>query len=147
MPASRALRFIDSQGVDALLAPLVPDAADRAFVRRCILEEGPIHHRGANYVLLTLMARLAEQLGVAAGPAAQPVRVPMRLPPHLVHELGDSAYPLPLATRALDELAGNDPERLDAMIDCLTDGPAQHALANVLMVNLLDGLLAAGRRD
>lgn len=35
------------------------------------------------------------------------------------------------------------PEKLDAMIDCLTDGPPPHALANVVMVALITGLTAA----
>ena len=35
-----------------------------------------------------------------------------------------------------------DQSRLEAMIDCLTDGPPQHALANVAMVTLLTEILS-----
>jgi hypothetical protein len=30
------------------------------------------------------------------------------------------------------------------MIDCVTDGPPQHALANAVMLCVLDAVLAAG---
>ena len=65
----------------------------------------------------------------------------MRLPPHLAEAAEDSHYPLRLPLDALRVLAGGDTARLDAMVDCLTDGPPQHALANVVMVSLLDRLL------
>ena len=31
-----------------LLEPWIPGATDREFVVRCILDEGPIHHRGSS---------------------------------------------------------------------------------------------------
>lgn len=140
VPASRGLSFVDEQALAAALAPLVPDAGDRAFVVRCLVGEGPIHHRGANYVLLILLARAASQRGHALL-AAEGVPVPMRLPPHLAHAADDGTYPLALPTRALRELAGGDAHSLEAMIDCLTDGPPQHALANVAMMTLIESLL------
>lgn len=143
MPASRALRFVDRPAIDALLARYTAEPGDRAFILRCILDEGPIHHRGANFVLIALLSQLLARLGNDSSELADPTSVPMRLPPHLADEIGESNYPLPLSTRALQALAGGDPAQLEAMIDCLTDGPAQHVLANVLMVNLLDRLLAA----
>lgn len=140
VPASRALRFVDGRALDAILAPLVPDATERAFVARCLVEEGPIHHRGANYVLVSLLARvLARVPGTDAPPGG--VRVPMRLPPHLEDEVEDGDFPLALPTAALGELAGGDADDLEAMVDCLTDGPPQHALANVVLVALLERLL------
>lgn len=133
--------FIDRQALDALLVPLVPDAGDREFVARCLVDEGPAHHRGANWLLLSLVGRLLERLpgeeAVAAG-----ARVPMRLPPHLQDALEAQDFPVTLPTRALAALAGDAPGRLEEMIDCLTDGPPQHALANVVMVALLDRALA-----
>jgi hypothetical protein len=65
----------------------------------------------------------------------------MRLPPHLAGTSADAAYPLALPLHALRELAGGDEARVDAMVDCLTDGPPQHALANVAMVALIEALL------
>lgn len=146
LPASRILGFVDEVQLDGWLAPLVPDAADRAFVLRCLVGEGPIHHRGANYILLALLGRAVQAHG-GLPPLQVGEAVPMRLPPHLVAGMADSAYPVQLPVRALRELAGGDNEgageRLDAMVDCLTDGPPQHALANVVMVALLEGLLPA----
>lgn len=153
VPASRALAFIDPVQLDALLQPLVADAADRSFVARCLVGEGPIHHRGANYVLIALLAKLLPPSAPTAGPAgpavpaapesAPPtdVPVPMRLPPHLADAVEDGNFPLRLPTRALLDLAGGDTGRLDAMIDCLTDGPPQHVLANVVLVTLIEQLL------
>lgn len=141
VPTSKALKFVDREALDRALESLLPDAAERAFVRRCVIEEGPIHHRGANYLLVRLLARALERTAGVDAPSEPGVEVPMRLPPHLEDEVEEGHYPLRLETRALRDLVG-DGESLDAAIDCLTDGPPQHALANVVMVALLDRLLA-----
>jgi hypothetical protein len=136
-----ATAFIDPARLDEAFQPFVPDRADRAFVLRCVLDEGPTHHRGANFVLLSLLAELAWRLGVdrpATGPS-QPF--PMRLPPHLEDEIDDDEWPLDVPESAMVALAGDDARAVDAMVDCLTDGPPQHAVANVLMVQLLDAML------
>lgn len=137
-------RFVDRERIDRLLTPWVPDDDDRAFVLRCLLDEGPAHHRGVNWILLSLLGEVAAEtrLGPAPGPQA---RVPMRLPPHLRrHEddqEDDGAYPLRLPLAPLERLAGTDERAVDAMVDCLTDGPPQHALANAAMLVLIDALL------
>lgn len=142
LPASQVLAFMDDAALDAVLAPLVPQAGDRAFVLRCLVGEGPIHHRGANYVLLQLLAQALVRAGrVPSAPAGDVAAVPMRLPPHLGPAESATDYPLPLPLKALRDLAGGDEQRLAAMVDCLTDGPPQHALANVAMVALLEVLL------
>lgn len=141
LPASRALGFIDAKQLDAWLAPLVPDAADRHFVARCLIGEGPIHHRGANYVLLALLARVLARDGLKPEADAAGEPVPMRLPPHLAADVEEGHYPLRLPLAALRDLAGGDEQQVHAMVDCLTDGPPQHALANVVMAALLDRLL------
>lgn len=140
VPASRALRFIDEGALDDVLKGLVPDKAERAFVARCLVEEGPLHHRGANYVLVSLLARVLARVP-GADAAVEGVRVPMRLPPHLEDEVEEGDFPLELPTRALRQLAGDDEDDVEAMVDCLTDGPPQHALANVVLVALLERLL------
>jgi hypothetical protein len=135
-------RFVDRPRIDRLLAPLVPDDDDRAFVLRCLLEEGPAHHRGANWVLLAL-------LGEALGPDAVPhdegeqVAIRLRLPPHLRDERDDDdgVYPLRLPLAPLRRLVGGDERAVEAMVACLTDGPPQHALANAAMVHLLAAVL------
>src|SRR5678815_1468409 len=78
--------FIDPARVDALLAGAVPDDEDRAFVVRCILGEGPVHHRGANYVLLLLLGMVVDAVGgadTAALRARGTLPVAMKVPPHL----------------------------------------------------------------
>lgn len=145
LPASQVLAFVDDAALDGALAPLVPDAGDRAFISRCLVGEGPLHHRGANYILLSLLSQvLAQRGGGPLGTAG--AAVPMRLPPHLATAVDESSYPVRLPLEALRRLAGDHPERVDAMVDCLTDGPPQHTLANVLMVTLMDALLAEERR-
>ena len=140
VPASRVLSFVDQARLAEALRPLIPDDADRAFVCRCVVGEGPIHHRGSNYVLLMLLSQLQQQLAPGA-PPPQGERVPMRLPPHLAEQVVDGNYPLQLPTAALSRLAGGDAAQLRAMVDCLTDGPPQHALANVVVVALAEQLL------
>lgn len=144
VPSSAISGFIDFAQVEALLAPYVPDPQDRAFVARCVVGEGPAHHRGANYVLLRLIGQLLERLPRADAATAQgaAIEVPLRLPPHLTRDRGPSAYPLRLPLASLHGLAAPGSPELDAMVDCLTDGPPQHALANVAMVTLLAELSA-----
>ncbi len=145
-------RFVDRKRIDRLLAPWVPDADDRAFVLRCLLDEGPAHHRGANWILLALLGELADAASHGPGPGRQ-APVPLRLPPHLRRHRRDDededgasddderTYPLRLPLVPLERLAGKDERAIDAMIDCLTDGPPQHALANAAMLALIDAAL------
>jgi hypothetical protein len=144
IPPAAVAAFIDSARVDALLEPIVPDAEDRAFVVRCVLSEGPSHHRGANFVLLSLLGALVESLGkgeVESLRARGTVPVPMRVPPHLARPGSMMAYPLALPTGPLDRLAPPGSLEQAAMAECLTDGPPQHALANAAMVWLLGAAL------
>lgn len=147
VPASTINSFIEPTRVEELLAPWLTDPADRAFVARCVLGEGPAHHRGANYVLLRLLAEALAARGGAL-PAAPPhldedtrVPVPMRLPPAVASLAEDGDYPLRFPRRVLERLAPAGSPALEAMIDCVTDGPPQHALANAAMLCLLDALL------
>lgn len=149
-PASRALAFVDLGRLDGALAGFVPVPGDRAFLIRCLVGEGPIHHRGANYVLIAALAQLlpapADPDGscpAAPDPVAAPsLPVAMRLPPHLAGQVDEGHYPVSLPTALLSHLAGGDPAQVAAMADCLTDGPPQHALANVVMLRLLEQLWA-----
>lgn len=144
--SSAVTSFISIRELSHALAPWLPDEADRQFVLRCVLDEGPAHHRGSNYVLLSMLVALAQKLGVSA-PSQSPVRpFEMRLPPHLEDEIDEREWPLGVPVRALEALAPGDERALDAMIDCVTDGPPQHAVANVLMLHLLTAMLErAGR--
>ena len=137
--------FIDASRIDAILAGALPDAEDRAFVVRCILSEGPAHHRGANYALLRLLGLLLERLGgadMASLRARGTLPVPMKVPPHLERQGSLMAYPLPLPTAPLAELAPAGSPEQSAMADCLSDGPPQHALANAAMTWLIGAALA-----
>ena len=146
IPSSAIASFIRHQDIDALLAPYVPDPGDRAWIVRCVLDEGPAHHRGANYVLLALLGEVLARLPASEAPSAPPrqVRVPMRVPPHLRRhpDEDESSFPLGVPEGALDRLAPSGSREQAAMIDCLTDGPPQHALANAAMVHLLSAILA-----
>jgi hypothetical protein len=143
VPSSAIASFIDPERLSKLLQPWLPNADDRDFVLRCILDEGPAHHRGANWVVLALLGELLERVGGAAAAAEEPsVAVPMRLPPHLHREDQDGGdYPLRIPTRAIETLAPRGSPTFEAMIDCLTDGPPQHALANAAVVCVISRLL------
>jgi hypothetical protein len=65
----------------------------------------------------------------------------MRVPPHLRGARGEHDFPLTLPTRPIERLAPAGSSGFAAMVDCLTDGPPQHALANAAMVGLLGALL------
>lgn len=129
--------------LDAVLAPWVEDEEDRRFILRCILDEGPAHHRGANYVLLALLGEAAGK--VRQGKPGKTIAVPMRLPPHLADEREDAGeddvFPLRFPLEPLLRLAKEGSPELEAMVDCLTDGPPQHSLANAAMVCLLAAIL------
>jgi hypothetical protein len=135
---------VDAQAVRDLLRPWVPDEADRAFVVRCMLEEGPAHHRGATYALLRLLGEAARRHGgrPADGPS---VPVPMHVPPHLRRE-PDAVFPLEMPLAPLLGLGRGDADSARVLADCLTDGPPHHALANAAMVCLLATLLGDGAK-
>lgn len=143
--------MIDRGRLGELLRPWIADPAEREFVVRCVAAEGPIHHRGASYVLLALLgeALAAAPAGGAEAAAAVDVEdaapVPLRLPPHLQDRArGEREYPLRLPLAPLRRLAGDGPGAaadVAAMVDALVDGPPHHALANAAMVCLLGALL------
>ena len=147
MPTRRSApstAFIDSSRIDAILAPAVPDAEDRAFVVRCILGEGPAHHRGANYVLLQLLGLLVDRLGgadMAALRTRGTMPIPMKVPPNLERQGSLMSYPLGLPLSPLSELAPAATPAQGAMVECLSDGPPQHALANAAMLWLIGAAL------
>ena len=147
VPSSAIASFIDRGRIDRLLAPWVPDAADRAFVVRCLLDEGPAHHRGANYVLLALLDELIGAGGRPAPPSTTDgqVAIPMRLPPHRPQAGDDGLFPLRFPSAPLERLAPAGSAAQAAMIDCLTDGPPQHSLANAAMMCLIGALLERAR--
>lgn len=150
VPSSEIGGFVRRAEIDALLARFVPDPSDREWIVRCVLEEGPAHHRGANYVLLSLLGQVLEQVDARVAPGTPPARgrevpVPMRMHPHHHHHDDhddDASFPLGVPLAPLDRLAPRDSREQAAMIDCLTDGPPQHALANAAMVHLLGAILA-----
>ncbi|MBK7857888.1 MAG: hypothetical protein IPJ65_04530 [Archangiaceae bacterium] len=143
VPASEVAGFIDRAALERVVGPLLGDPAGLDFTVRCLVGEGPVHHRGANWVLLELLGRAVAAAGARPQPAADALAVPLRLPPHLTHDAAEQSHPLTLALAPLDRLAARGSRAQEAMIDCLTDGPPQHAIANVAMVGLLGALLEA----
>nr|MDQ3031262.1 hypothetical protein [Myxococcota bacterium] len=164
IPSSAIAAFIRHDEIDAILAPFVPDARDREWLLRCILDAGPAHHRGANFVLLELLGTVLDRLPPSsAASGSDPhrlARVPMRVPPHdrgprghgpqghgpheheHEHEHDEAFFPIGIPGEVLDHLAPAGSREQAAMIDCLTDGPPQHSLANAVMVRLLGEILA-----
>jgi len=142
--SAQSIAFIDPARIDAILASALPDDEDRAFVVRCILGEGPAHHRGANYVLLGLLGLLVERLGgadMSALGARGTMPVAMKVPPHLERQGSLMSYPLGLPMAPLSELAPAATPEQAAMVECLSDGPPQHALANAAMLWLIGAAL------
>ncbi len=136
--------LVGAGAIAPLLAAWASDPEDRAFIARCIASEGPSHHRVASATILRLLALAVEAAGGAASarPEHDGFPVPFRLPPHLDrHADEDAQYPLRLSRRALERLAPPGSHELAALADAVTDGPAHHALANVVMVNLLEELI------
>ncbi|MBA3846553.1 MAG: hypothetical protein H0X45_07905 [Planctomycetes bacterium] len=133
---------LDPDRVKRALASWIADEGDRTFVARCILDEGPIHHRGASYVLIALAAAIAERVGAVAASGVSDIAVPMRQSPHLDrpgHQ--PPCYPLRLDPSVLDLVAEGDEGARAALADAVTDGPPHHALANVALLNLLAAIL------
>ena len=144
IPPTAIRAVLSPERLEPLFRSFLPDDADRAFVMRCILEQGPIHHRGASFALLSLVAELLVRTGGMPDKpvTGQTVAVPLRLPPHLAAERGeDETYPLQMALAPLEILAPQGGAALAALADCLLDGPPHHALANALIVSALGVLL------
>lgn len=146
VPASEIAAFIEPQKIDDLLAHWLPDAGERAMIVRCLLAVGPAHHRGSNYVLLRLLGMLLPQRGMVPNqqevPACAPIR--LRIPLSADSEGESPTYPLGIPTSVLERLAPRGSRAWLAMIDCLSDGPPQHSLANAAMLLLIDALLRTG---
>lgn len=142
--ASSAISLVlDADRLMCILAPWIPDAGERAFVVRCIIGEGPIHHRGASYALIALAGAIAERLGASAIPLGEEaVQVPMRQAPHMERHAHESpVYPMALDPSGIIYLAGGQTGDSQALTDAVTDGPSHHALANVALLNLLAAIL------
>jgi hypothetical protein len=134
---------LDTDRLMRILAPWIPDAGERTFVVRCIIGEGPIHHRGASYALIALAGAIAERLGASAIPSGKDaVQVPMRQAPHMErHDQERPVYPLSLDPSGIIYLAGEQAGVRQVLTDAVTDGPSHHALANVALLNLLAAIL------
>lgn len=141
--ASAIALVLDADRLTRILEPWVPDAGERTFLVRCIIGEGPIHHRGASYALIAMAGAIAERLGVSAPrPDQEGITVPMRLPPHLERpDQEPPVYPLQLDPSGLDHLANGKEGIRQVLADAVTDGPPHHALANVALLNLLAAIL------
>lgn len=101
-------------------------------------KRGPEHHRGANYVILSL---LGELVTAPMTPTSDGIPVSMHLPPHLQSDSKEAEYPIRIPSRVLERLAAKGSREFSDMVDCVTDGPPQHSLSNVLLLCLLDALL------
>lgn len=141
-PLSALSGAADPDRLADALTPIIPDPHDRAFVVRCILGDGPAHHRAASWALLVLAADIAARLGAndeEPAPEDDSVTVRLRIPPHLA-TTDDSAFPLRLPMAPLRAIARNERD-VEALADALVDGPPHHALANAALVSIFDRIL------
>jgi hypothetical protein len=131
---------LDAKAIDAALVPIVSDPRDRAFVLRCILEEGPRHHRVASFALLRMLARVLEDVGGAAPGSGDGASAPlaMRLPPGVASRSDDAEFPIGVPTALLGELF--DEAGAAEALECLRDGPPHHALANAAMAWMIQAI-------
>jgi hypothetical protein len=139
---------LDAGPIDAALADIVPDSRDRAFVLRCILDEGPRHHRVASWALLRMLAAVLAEVGghpARSDAASEPLG--MRLPPNVASSSDDAEFPIGVPTRMLREVL--DPKEAELALESLRDGPPHHALANAAMAWILEGVYdrVRGRRS
>lgn len=131
---------LDAGPIDAALSGIVPDARDRAFVLRCVLEEGPRHHRVASWALLRMLAVVLAELGgpdptTGSGPS-EPLG--MRLPPNVVSSSDDTSFPIGIPTGMIR--AFFDESEAALALECLSDGPPHHLLANATMAWMLEAI-------
>lgn len=133
----------DAQRLEDALALVISDPRDRAFVARCILSEGPAHHRAASWTLCVVAAEAAARAGARPREHAEAddFAVPLRLPPHVATG-DDGAFPLAIPMAPLRAITG-DERGAEVLADALVDGPPHHALANAALVAILERLLAA----
>lgn len=131
---------MDAAAIDTALAEIIADAGDRAFVMRCILEEGPRHHRVASWALLRMLAAVLAEVGGADRDASNEPSEPiaMRLPPSVAASSDDAVFPVGVPTRLLRELMPAKDAEL--ALECLCEGPAHHALANAAMAWMLQAI-------
>lgn len=139
--AALSSEVLHREDVEQLLAPWLREPADRAFVARCIVEEGPIHHRGSSYALLRM---LGLALAAAGGPpegSGEAAPIALRLPPHLQQGSAEQVFPLGVPLAPLERLAPRGSAAFTALLECLRDGPPHHALANAAMACMIEALL------
>lgn len=131
---------LDAGAIEAALVEIVPDARDRAFVLRCVLEEGPRHHRVASWALLRMLAAVLAEVGGADPETREGPSEPlgMRLPPNVAASSDDADFPIGVPTRMLREVLDEDEAAL--ALACLSDGPPHHALANATMTWLIQAI-------
>jgi hypothetical protein len=129
---------LDAKAIDEALEPIVPDPRDRAFVLRCILEEGPRHHRVASFALLRMLSRVLEDVGGAGAAKGASAPLAMRLPPGVASRADDAEFPIGVPTALIGELL--DEAGAAEALDCLRDGPPHHALANAAMAWMIQAI-------
>lgn len=132
-----------AQRLEDALELVIPDARDRAFVARCILQEGPAHHRAASWALVTIAGEVARRAGAKPRDAIQPddFAVPLRLPPHQRQE-EDGSFPLRVPVAPLRAVSGSDRDA-EVLADAVVDGPPHHALANAALIAIFERLMSA----
>jgi hypothetical protein len=138
---------LDAGAIDAALLEIVPDARDRAFVLRCVLEEGPRHHRVASWALLRMLAAVLAEVGGADPETREGASEPlgMRLPPSVAESSDDAEFPIGIPTTMLHDVL--DDGEVGLALECLKDGPPHHSLANAAMTWMLQAIYERVQRQ
>lgn len=130
--ASASAAIFDLGRIAAILAPWLPDQGERDAIVGCILGEGAGRRRGASYALLALAGEIARRVGFEAQCEDRGIPVPCQDGPEC---------PLLLDPGAMPRVAGGSAAAGRALSGAVTDGPPQHVLADVALLNLLTAIL------
>lgn len=139
-PKDKKSKIADKHALATALEGLVTSEDDRKFIARCIAREGPPHHQAASYAIIALLRQVAERVDAKLRPSEGP-RPSMKVPPHHARDDDEREFAVGLPRAAIERIE-RDPNRAQAIVESLLDGPTHHALANVAMVAILEAILA-----
>lgn len=130
---------------------LIGNVRDFSFAHRLACEEGPWHHAYANSILFQAFLKgiqeINEQLeGPILPYGGELVEVPMHRSPHHRHLSGSNVYPVDLPVGLLLLLAEGDEQRVEEMIEAITEGAPHHVMANIIMMHMAEALMALANK-
>ncbi len=150
----RKVKSLDSssEGSFSDMKQLIGNGRDFSYAHRLACEEGPWHHAYANSILLNSLFKgicmIADQLGGSITPYdGEVAEVQMHRPHHHRHLGGDGVYPVDLPVRLILSLAEGDEQRVEEMIEALSEGAPHHVMANIMMMHMAEALVELVSRN